>query len=270
MKQVNEFKFIKIKKSESIGELILNNPGKSNCLNKELWFEIPRAVAAFEQDPAIRVVILRSEGKHFSSGIDLSFIESIMNEIMLLPTHERAPELKKRILEMQAAFSSIEESSKPYIAAIHGLCLGGAIDLVACCDVRLGTMSSTYCILETKIGIVADIGTLQRLNRVIPEARLKELALTSDFFMAPKAWQWGFLNAIYPTQSLLYRGAKSLALKMAANPSSAIAGTKKTINNSRDRTVHQGLEDVAELNSRLLSSEEMNTYFKAKLRELRK
>lgn len=257
-----EFQYIKVNKNGEVAEIVINNSGKANCLNRQLWFELPMAVKMLDDDLLIKVGILSSTGKHFSSGIDLNLLKQIMSEINSLPQSQRAPQLKRIILEMQNAFSSFEQSRIPWIAAIHGLCLGGAIDLISACDLRFGTVFSTYSILETRLGIVADMGTIQRLQRVIPEGRFKELLYTSGFFFGFSAWRYGLLNRIFLTRRSMKSAAYKLARKIAALPDFAVAGAKRSFNYSRDHRVDEGLEHIAELNSGLLLDERSQHFFK--------
>lgn len=256
-----EFKYIKVEKRGAIAEIIINNPKKANCLNRQLWFELPIAVKMLNEDENIKVGILSSCGKHFSSGIDLNFLKEIMEDMNSLASAQRAPKLKKVIIEMQDAFSAFEQSRLPWIATIHGLCLGGAMDLISACDIRFGTLFSTYSILETRLGIVADMGTIQRLQRVIPEGAFKELLYTSCFFFGFKAWRYGLLNRIFIGRHRMRSAAYKLASQIAALPDFAVAGAKRSFNYSRDHSVSEGLEHIAEINSSLLLEEKTQIFF---------
>ena len=252
----NNHQYLRVSIEDSIAVVLLNNPKKTNAINETMWGEIKTAFDELANIDEVKVCIIKSDAKHFSSGIDVNFLTTIMNRISSLPEDEREEALYEQIKIMQESMNAIESCPKPVIAAIHGICVGGAVDLVAACDIRLATYSSMFSIMETKLGIVADMGTLQRLPRIISDTHLKELALSSDFFTGFKAKKIGMVNRNYLTKKALHSGAYKWAKKLATLPSIAVQGTKQTINYGRDHAVLDGLEQVARLNSHLLMSEQ--------------
>lgn len=248
--------YIKIDVKDSIATVTLNNPKKTNAINEEMWREIGVAFNSLNELKHVNVAVLKSDAKHFSSGIDINFILGIMERLEKLPEDERPDALYKQIIHMQDSISAIQKCRVPVIAAIHGICVGGAVDLIAACDIRLSTYTSIFSILETKLGIVADMGTLQRLPRVMSDSNLKYLALTSDFFNGLKAKKMNLVSSNHLNKKSVHKAAYKLAEKIAKLPTNAVQGTKTTINFARDNSVENGLEQVAKMNSTLLLSEQ--------------
>jgi enoyl-CoA hydratase len=155
---------------------------------------------------------------------------------------------------MQSAFSAIVDCSIPTIAAIHGVCIGGAIDLISACDIRLASSRSYFSIMETQLGIPADMGTLQRLHFNLPDGRLRELAYTSAIFSGRKAKKWGIVNDTYFTRKGLMKAAFVLANRIASHPSYAVRATKTSLNLNSDFIVNNGLNAIAKVNSELLQT----------------
>lgn len=251
-----ECQYLKVNVKNHICTVTLNNPKKSNSINETMWYEIKKAFDTISAHPDIKVCLIKSDAKHFSSGIDINFLDSIMEKLKKLPEQERSEVLYQQIKIMQASMNAIADCSVPVIAAIHGICVGGAVDLISACDIRLSTYTSIFSILETKLGIVADMGTLQRLPRIISDSNLKELALTSDFFSGFKAKKIGLVSGNSISKKRLHLKAYKLANKIAKLPSHAVKGTKTTINFAKDNSTSASLEQIAKLNSELLLSEQ--------------
>jgi enoyl-CoA hydratase len=257
------FKFLKIEIKDEIATVILNNPKKANSINEVMWGEIGTAFRELHVNEDVKVCIIKSTGKHFTSGIDINYLKSMMTATKAKAPEEQKEFLYQTILKMQSAFNAISDCNKPVIAAIHGLCIGAGIDLIAACDIRYSLYTSHFSIMETKLGIVADMGTLQRLPHIIGDGALKELALTSKVFSAFKARKIGLLNDCFLTKKKLYKKSYELAKEITSLPAHSVQGTKKTINFSRDHSVEEGLESIAQLNSVLLNSPAMENEMKA-------
>lgn len=254
---MTNYKFLQYELKNSVATVTLNNHRKANSLNEVMWREIKEIFQYIDSCKEVNVCIIKANGKHFSSGIDINFLKSIMEDTKLQLESDQKQFLKIKILEMQESFSAISNCKKPVIAAIHGLCIGAGVDLIAACDLRYSLYSSHFSIMETKLGIVADMGTLQRLPRVISDTHLKELALTSRVFSARKAKEIGLLNGCTLTRNGLYKKVVKLAREISELPMHAVQGTKQTINYSREMPVSEGLEYIGKLNSVLLNAPEM-------------
>ena len=168
-----------VEKLDSVAHVRINLAKKANCMTKEFWLELPLLMGELSGDSSVKVVIISGEGKHFSSGIDVGVLVSIVEH----SEADKAKYIKDQISLMQKAISSIEDCNKPVIVAISGACLGGAIDLITACDIRLASIGSAFSVLETKLGIVADLGTLQRLPYIVGDALTRELAYSSRFLV---------------------------------------------------------------------------------------
>lgn len=250
-----EFEYLALTLINKVLHLELDRPNKANAMSKEMWFEIGKAYDWINNQPDIHVVVLSGKGKQFSSGADINFLLGVMESTELC-TGDKAEHLRSEIINMQKSFSSIVDCSVPTIAAIHGVCVGGAVDLVSACDIRLASSRSYFSILETQLGIPADMGTLQRLPFNLPDGRLRELAYTSAIFSGRKAKKWGIVNETYFTRKKLMKEAFKLANKIASLPSYAVKATKRSLNLNNDTSITKGLNAIATLNSELLQSAE--------------
>ena len=225
----------------AVGTLWLDRPEKRNAMSRELWTGLPRALEALAADPAVRAVVLAGRGSSFCVGIDLAELSGPAGG----DEAASAAQANLRQLEstrgFQAAISSIAEFSLPVIAAVQGHCLGGGIDLITAADIRLASTDATFGVRETKIGIVADVGTLQRLPKIIGAGHVAELAYTGRDIDAARAERIGLVNHVAPDVSALYAHAHGLAAEIAANAPLAVQGTKFILRESEDLTTEQSL-----------------------------
>jgi enoyl-CoA hydratase len=243
----------KIEIENHIAGLILNRPEKRNVMGLAFFDEIGACFDDFDQNPDIRAVIIRAEGKSFSAGTDLEEAGALINQ----SSADGRDDMYKNILALQAGFNKIESCRKPVIAAVHSHCIGGGMDLICACDMRLATKDAIFSIRETRMGIVADLGTLQRLPHIIGQSWARELALTGRDFTAQEALQMGLVTRVCADRTALYKAAKKLADQIAACPPLTVQGTKEVINYSRDNGVDAGLQYVAQKNSAALPSEDL-------------
>jgi enoyl-CoA hydratase len=250
-----EFEYLELSLINHVLHLQLNRPGKANAMNKKMWFEIGEAYRWINEQAEIHVVVLSGKGKQFSSGADINFLMHVMESAKDCP-HDKTEYLRAEIVNMQKSFSAIVDCSAPTIVAIHGVCIGGAIDLISACDIRLASSRSYFSIMETQLGIPADMGTLQRMHFNLPEGRLRELAYTSAIFSGRKAEKWGLVNETYLTRKGLMKAAFKLANRISLLPNYAVRATKRSLNVNTDSIVANGLNAIAKLNSEILHSPE--------------
>ena len=243
----------KIEIDNHIAWLILNRPEKRNVMGLTFFDEIGACLDDFDQNPDIRVVIIRAEGKSFSAGTDLEEAGALINQ----RSADGRDNMYKSILALQEGCTKIESCRKPVIAAVHSHCIGGGMDLICACDMRLAAKDAIFSIRETRMGIVADLGTLQRLPHIIGQSWARELALTGRDFTAQEALQMGLVTRVCDDRTALYKAAKKLADQIAACPPLTVQGTKEVINYSRDNGVDAGLQYVAQKNSAALPSEDL-------------
>ena len=235
----------------NVAHVQINRPEKINAMNAAFWTEIIDIFQWVEDTDAVRAVVLSGAGKHFSSGIDLMMLASVANDLGK-DVGRNARLLRRKILELQASFNAVDNCRKPVLAAIQGYCIGGAIDLISACDMRYAAEDAQFSIKEIDIGMAADVGTLQRLPRIIGDGMLRELAYTGRQFGAEEARSIGLVNRVYADQESLLAGVFEIAHEIAAKSPIAVTGTKAMISYMRDHTVNDGLEYVATWNSAML------------------
>ena len=253
---VPDYKAFRVELADKIAHVQINRPEKINAMNADFWKEIVEIFREIEDNDEVRVVVLSGAGKHFSSGIDLMMLASVGAQ--LGPDAGRnARALRRKILELQASFNAVDNCSKPVIAAIQGYCLGGAIDLISACDMRYSTGDAQFSIKEIDIGMAADVGTLQRLPRIIGDGMMRELAYTGRTIDGEEAQRLGLVNRTFENQDALLDGVFGIAHQIAAKSPIAVRGTKEMIRYMRDHRVDDGLEYIATWNAAMLQSADL-------------
>lgn len=239
-----------------IATVTLSRGAQLNTMTKAFWADIPAAFAAIDADPSVRAVIVASTGKHFTAGLDLGWAGQ-----SLTADHGdagRSREAFRRHVHMlQETFSVIDRCRVPVIACVQGGCIGGGVDLVTACDLRVGTADCFFTIQEVNIAIVADVGTLQRIPHLLPQGLVRELAYTGRRFGAAEAKHWGFLNRVEADHAAALASAHALAAEIAAKSPLAITGIKAVLNHGRDATIAQGLDYVATWNAGMLQGDDL-------------
>ena len=251
-----------------IAEVRLSRPDRSNAMNDAMWHELRKAFQWADAESEVRVVLLTGAGKNFCSGIDLSLlnnVQAVVDHADPARSHER---LRRLILDMQDCLSSVERCRKPVIAAIQGACIGAGVDLVTCCDMRYGPVDAQFSVREIDVGMVADVGTLQRLPRLVPDGVARELAFTGRTLDAGEAKEIGLVNRVFETHEALQDGVTKVARSIAGKSPLAIRGTKEMLNYGREHSVVDGLNYVATWNAAMLMSADLSEAMGA-LREKR-
>jgi enoyl-CoA hydratase len=238
--------------SDHIAHLVLNKPDAMNTMHPTFWRELDAVLTQLHQDGSARALVISSTGKHFSAGMAL---ETFAGAITM---DDQSPEGRAAIFDvladMQATFTKLETLRIPVIAAIQGGCIGGAVDMVSACCIRYATPQTFFCIQEINIGMVADVGTLQRLPKLIPLAVVKELAYTGRRLGADRALQYGLVNAIFDTPEAMLDAALACAAEVAFKPPVAIWGTKQAIHYARDHSVDDALKQMGWLQGMIWSN----------------
>lgn len=255
--------FFEVEVDGPVAHLIMNRPRKANGMSPDFWEELPRLTGELDNDPTIRAMVISGRGKHFTAGMDLASFGAIMDIVNAEPGRA-SYELRKLILKLQDSFSALEKARFPVIAAIHGACIGGGIDMISACDLRLASKDAQFSIEEVNIGMTADVGTLQRLPKLIAPGIVKELAYTGRRFCAGEAFEWGLLNRVCESRENVVTEALDLARQIASKSPLAIAGIKKAVEYAKDHTTTDGLEQVATWNSGMLRPEDLMGALKAK------
>ena len=257
-----DYKSFKVEISNKIATVSFNRPEKSNSLHAEAWIEMKAIFEEMHENPEVRVVILAGEGKNFCAGIDLSLLMNIQSFNSGCPARGRE-KLRKFIIDLQETITSIERCRKPVLAAIHKACIGGAVDIIAACDMRYCTDDAYFTIREVDLGLVADIGTMQRLPTILNPGMMAEMAYTGRSVFGPEAEKIGLVNRSYATREELLTEVQKIAKTIAEKSPVVIRGTKEILLHKRDHTVADGLEYMATWNAGMLMSEDLQEAFKA-------
>jgi enoyl-CoA hydratase len=259
------YQSLRIEQSEGIAEVVLTGPGKGNALGPDFWRELPEALRGLDADDSVRVILLRGDGAHFTYGLDLvAMMESlgplVSGESNLALERTRLLQLIER---MQAATLGLARCRKPVLAAVHGWCIGGGMDLIAACDFRYCSQDAKFSLREVKIAIVADMGSLQRLPRLIGEGNTREMAYTGMDVDADRALRMGLVNQVFPTHEALLAEARATARRIAENPPLVVQGAKQVMDYCADKSIEDGLRYVAVWNSAFLQSHDLAEAFAA-------
>lgn len=242
---------------DHIATIRLNRPDKANAMNLAMWHEIRRAFQWVDATPEARVAILEGEGKAFTAGIDLQMMMGMGDQIQNDCEARTRENLRQVILDLQDTLTSLERCRKPVLAAIHGACIGGGIDLICCADMRYCAADAHFSIKEIDIGMTADVGTLQRLPKLIGEGLARELAYTARKFDAAEALQMRLVNRVFDSREALQAGVREIATVIAAKSPISVRGTKEMITYARDHSVADGLNYVATWNAAMLLSNDL-------------
>ena len=235
-----------------VAHLVLNRPEAMNTMGPTFWKELDSVLKRLHSSGEARALVISSTGKHFSAGMAL---ETFGGAIQM---DDHSPEGRAAIFDsltdMQATFTLLETMRIPVIAAIHGGCIGGAVDMVTACCIRYATADAFFCIQEINIGMVADVGTLQRLPKLLPMGLVKELAYTGRRLPAAKALALGLVTEVFDTPEALVAGALQAAKEIASKPPVAIWGTKQALNYARDHSVEDSLRQMGWLQGAIWSN----------------
>jgi enoyl-CoA hydratase len=261
---VSDYKAFSVELTDKIASVRIDRAEKRNAMNADFWREIVEVFRWVEDTDEVRVVVLSGAGEHFSSGIDLGLLAGIAGQLGS-DVGRNAEKLRRIILQMQQAFSVVDACRKPVLAAIQGYCLGGAIDLVSACDMRYASSDARFAIREIDMGMAADVGTLQRLPRLIGDGMLRELAYTGRMVTAEEALAIGLVNRVFDVQAELMAGVLDIARQIAEKSPLAVRGTKQMIRYMRDHRVDDGLEYVATWNAAMLQAADLGEALAAHL-----
>jgi enoyl-CoA hydratase len=230
----------------------------------DLWRDLPRAMAAVSGDTTVRAVVFAARGPHFSVGLDLKAMGGTLSgglddSASATPpsTAARARGARAELLRLQDSISAVARCPKPVLAAVHGYCIGGGVDLIAACDIRLASADAVFSVREAKMAIVADLGSLQRLPAIISAGHLAELAFTAKDINAERAKEIGLVNDVAADAEGVLKAARALAAEIAANSPLAVQGTKAVLAANEGRTVAEGLDYVATWNAGMLASDDL-------------
>lgn len=253
--------------ADGIAELTLKRPEAHNSMTKAFWRELPAIIDRIDREALARVILIRSLGKHFSAGMDLSvFADGALNANAVddsnRAVHQEA--FRNKVKVLQHTFSCLAGARIPVIAAIQGGCIGGAVDFATACDLRFASRDAFFVIQEINIGMTADVGTFPRLLRLIPDGIAREMAFTGRKMLAEEAHRWGLVNALADDAEGALALARKAAQDIAARSPIAIAGTKRIINYAADHSAGETLDYLALWQAGMFSPADMAEAFAAK------
>ena len=260
---IPSFETLELSIEEQVATVHLNRPDKANAMNGPMWDELQSCFEWLDQEPAVRVVILAGNGKHFCAGLDLAEFGTLHSESS--DPARRAEQLRRTILRMQGNLTAIEKCRVPVLAAIHNTCIGGGVDMICCADMRYATEDAYFSIREIDIGMTADVGTLQRLPRNIPDGVVRELAYTGRNMDAEEAREVGFVNRVFENRETMMREVTAIARAIASKSPLAVRGTKEMVLFSRDHSVSEGLNYVATWNAGMMSQADLQAGMQAQM-----
>ena len=251
------FETLQLSLDNHIAHVRINRPDKANAMSRAMWGDIRTAFDWIDATVEARVAVISGNGGHFTSGIDLAMLAGIADEVDDDCEGRKREKLRRAILDLQDTLSSIERCRKPVLAAVHGACIGGGIDLICCADMRYCSSGAFFSIKEIDMGMTADVGTLQRLPRLIGDGMVRELAYTGRKFLSDEALNFGLVNRVFDTLEALLQGVMQIATEIAAKSPLAIRGTKEMILYARDHSVADSLNYVATWNAAMLMSSDL-------------
>jgi enoyl-CoA hydratase len=249
--------------ADHLAQVRFNRPDKANALDETSWAELQAIFEELDTRPEVRAIVLAGEGKHFCSGIDLSLLASLQHQTAHTDGARSRELLRRKILAMQAPVNAIERCRQPVIAAIHGGCIGAGLDIASACDLRYCTDDAVFCIKEIDVGMVADLGTLQRLPRLVAPGVVAELAYTGRPVGGREAVGLGLANRSFADVAALHAGALAVAQTIAAKSPLAVRGTKEVLRYARDHSVADGLDHIATWNAAMLVSADLQEALQA-------
>lgn len=250
-----------------VAQVAINRPDRANALNQMAWDEMKQIFEELSDNDEVRSVVLSGEGKHFCAGIDLELLMNVTQLNAIKCEGRKREKLRQNVLDLQAPINAIENCSKPVLAAIHGGCIGGAVDIVSACDMRYATEDAYFCIREIDMGMVADLGTLQRLPKLISEGMMRELAYTGRSVFGPEAEKIGITNRTFVDRETLLAEVQKIAENIASKSPISIRGTKHILLHTRDHAVADGLSYMATWNAAMILSDDLMEAFQAKMQK---
>ena len=252
--------------TDQVAHLVLNRPAAMNTMQPVLWRELTEVLGTLHRQARARVLVISSTGKHFTAGMALDVFGSDADAGIALDDASAGgrANIAPQLDDMQRVFTLLENLRMPVIAAIQGGCIGGGVDMVCACDIRLASADAFFCIQEINIGMTADLGTLQRLPKLIPEGVVHEMAYTGRRLPAARALAVGLVNEVFATHEATVEAALQMAREIAEKPPVAIWGSKQAIHYARDHSTADALQQMGWLQSGIWQTGNLVEAFQAK------
>ena len=262
------YKCFDVEIADSVAHVRLSRPDELNTMTPEFWAELPEIVTGISDEASARVVVISSTGKHFSAGMDLSVFmgggSSSLAGAGDAEAGRKHARTRSHAKALQWSFTALEKARVPVLAAVQGGVIGGAVDLVTACDARYASADAFFCVQEINIGMTADVGTLQRLGKVVPEGFAREMAYTGRRYPAQRAYEVGLVQQVFPDHDALVAGVLEIAGEIAEKSPLAIWGTKVAMNYARDHSVDDSLDQIATWQAGMFQPADMAEAFTAK------
>jgi enoyl-CoA hydratase len=248
-----------VERDGPVATLWLDDAEHRNAMGPAFWSDLPLLMGDLSADSDVRVVVLAAKGKHFTAGIDLTMFGNALDTSEGEATSgvARRRRFLGEVKRLQQSITSVADCAKPVIAAVHGACIGGGIDLISACDIRLCAADATFSVRETRMAMVADVGTLQRLPRVLAAGHVAELVYTGKDIDAARAKEIGLVNDVLPDHDAVVAAARAMASEIAANSPLAVQGSKAILQRGDGLTVDQSLDLVALWNAAFIQSDDL-------------
>jgi enoyl-CoA hydratase len=260
-----DYQYFKVDIKNKVATVAFNRAEKSNALHMPAWTEMKEIFNSLSDQSEVRAIVLAGEGKNFCAGIDLELLMSVSEYQKIECAGRRSEAIRSLVLSLQEAVNAIEKCKKPVLAAVHGGCIGGGVDIVAACDMRYCTEDAYFTIKEIDLGMVADLGTLQRLPKLISPGMVSEMAYTGRKVQGKEAKAIGLVNQTYFSKDELLESVTKLAATIASKSPLSIRGTKEVLKYSRDHSVEDSLNYMATWNAAMLLSDDLSEAFKASM-----
>ena len=240
-----------------IARITLDRPDRLNAMNADFWNELPAAVRALDAGGEVRAIVIDANGKHFTAGLDLGMFGTPADPADATARVQKAARFRHNTALMQQTFSALEDCRVPVIAALHGGCIGGGVDLISACDLRYASRDAYLTVYEINVGLTADVGTFPRLCKLLPEGIVRELAYTGRRMGAEEGERRGLFNEVLDSKEAALERALEMAKEIAGKSPLAVHGCKRMITYARDHNTADSLDYVVTWNAGMLHSEEV-------------
>ena len=254
------YECFELSEREGVAHLKLSRPERRNAMTAAFWKELPEIVRRLDA----RALVLSSTGPHFCAGLDISLFQG--NDSFDTNSLQGRQKFRLKLEELQSSLGSLAEAPFPVIAAVQGGCIGGGVDLATACCLRYAARDAYFVIQEINLGMMADVGTFNRMPKQMPEAVVRELGYTGDRLPAERAERLGFVNGLFDTHEQLVAGALEVAKRIASKAPVAIAATKRMISYTRDHSVAESFDYLNAMQPAIFDIEEIKRALSSKKR----
>ena len=251
------YKTLTVSTEGYIARITLDRPDRLNAMNADFWNELPAAVRALDAGGEVRAIVIDANGKHFTAGLDLGMFGTPPDPADVTARVQKAARFRHNTARMQQTFSALEDCRVPVIAALHGGCIGGGVDLISACDLRYASRDAYLTVYEINVGLTADVGTFPRLCKLLPEGIVRELAYTGRRMGAEEGERRGLFNEVLDSKEAALERALEVAKDIAGKSPLAVHGCKRMITYARDHNTADSLDYVVTWNAGMLHSEEV-------------